>query len=406
MAPKQPTDLALYVHWPWCLSKCPYCDFNSHETELSNQDQDQYRTAILSDLEHYAGQTNDRNLTSIFFGGGTPSLVKPDTIHDIIQAAGSYWNMTPDCEITLEANPTSIETSKFRAFHDAGINRVSVGVQALNDEALQVLGREHTTEEALDAIDIAQAIFDRYTFDLIYARPDQGEGDWADELEYALGLTTDHISLYQLSVEPGTAFFRQNIAEAPEDLAADLYMLTQEICEADGLPAYEVSNHARAGSESRHNLSYWNGTDYIGIGPGAHGRITQNGTTQATHQISDPARWLSTIQERGHGTAKVRELTPVERQEELVLTGLRLREGLDAARFEAQTGTPLMRVLNTKAVDTLCREDLLEKTDTGIRATDQGRLMLNTLITELLGEIEEPAPNDDPFAGFSEGSIN
>ncbi|MCW8914221.1 MAG: radical SAM family heme chaperone HemW [Magnetovibrio sp.] len=406
MALKQPKDLALYVHWPWCLSKCPYCDFNSHETALNDQDQDQYRRAILRDLEHYAEQTNGRNLTSVFFGGGTPSLVKPETIHDILEAARTHWDVAPNCEITLEANPTSIEASKFRAFHDAGINRVSVGVQALNDDALQALGREHTTEEALDAIDIAQAIFDRYTFDLIYARPGQGEGDWADELEYALGLTTDHISLYQLSIEPGTDFFRQHIAEAPEDLAADLYQMTQEICEADGLPAYEVSNHARPGAESHHNLSYWKGTDYIGIGPGAHGRISQNGITQATHQISDPARWFGAVQQRGHGTAKVRELNPLERQEELVLTGLRLREGLNGARFEAQTGIALMQVLNTDALDTLCREKLLEQTEIGVRATDQGRLMLNTLIAELLGDIEEPAADDDPFAGFSGGSIN
>ena len=399
-------SLALYVHWPWCLAKCPYCDFNSRANAPNSVDQDHYRTAILQDLKHYAGQTKGRTLTSVFFGGGTPSLLDPDTVHAILEASSGHWAVDPNCEITLEANPTSVEAAKFRAFRDAGVNRVSVGVQALNDEDLQRLGREHSVEEALGAVDIAQAVFDRYSIDLIYARPGQGEGDWADELEYALGLVTDHISLYQLTVEPGTDYFRQNIAEADEDLAADLYQLTQEMCDADGLPAYEVSNHARPGAESRHNLTYWRGGDYIGIGPGAHGRLTQDGVTHATHQIADPARWLDRVERDGHGTAKSSELTRSEREEELILTGLRLSEGIDAQRFEDQTGTPLMQCINAQSVEDLTKAGLLEVAKHGICTTEAGRLMLNGVIAQLLDDGREDEPAPDPFAGFSGGGIN
>ena len=399
-------SVALYVHWPWCLAKCPYCYFNSRENVPSSVDQDHYRAAILQDLKHYADQTNGRTLTSVFFGGGTPSLLDPGTVHAILDAASGHWAVDPDCEITLEANPTSVEAAKFRAFRDAGINRVSVGVQALNDEDLQRLGREHSVEEALGAVDIAQAVFDRYSIDLIYARPGQGEGDWADELEYALGLVTDHISLYQLTVEPGTDYFRQNIAEADEDLAADLYQLTQDMCDADGLPAYEVSNHARPGAESRHNLTYWRGGDYVGIGPGAHGRLSQNGVTRATHQIADPARWLAKVESDGHGTAKSNELTRCEREEELILTGLRLSEGIDAQRFEAQTGTPLMQCINARSAEDLQNAGLLDIGKQGICTTDAGRLMLNGVIAQLLDDDREDDLETDPFAGFSEGGIN
>ncbi|MEG3616983.1 radical SAM family heme chaperone HemW [Magnetovibrio sp. PR-2] len=406
VSPPTADSLALYVHWPWCLSKCPYCDFNSRANVPSSVDQDHYRTAILQDLKHYASQTSSRTLTSVFFGGGTPSLLDPDTVHAILETASDQWAVDPSCEITLEANPTSVEAAKFRAFRDAGVNRVSVGVQALNDEDLQRLGREHSVEEALGAVDIAQAVFDRYSIDLIYARPGQGEGDWADELEYALGLVTDHISLYQLTVEPGTDFFRQNVSEAEEDMAADLYQLTQEMCDADGLPAYEVSNHARPGAESRHNLSYWQGGDYIGIGPGAHGRITQNGTTHATHQIADPARWLAKVDSQGHGTAKSSELTRSEREEELILTGLRLSEGLNSEQFEAQTGTPLMQCLNGRSVENLSNAGLLEISKHGICTTDAGRLMLNGIIAQLLDDGRTDDPEPDPFAGFSGGKMN
>lgn len=384
--------LALYVHWPWCLSKCPYCDFNSHVPGTGELDQAAYRDAILRELNHYAQQTKGRKLGSVFFGGGTPSLMSPETIEAILAAAQGAWEFTSDIEITLEANPTSIETSKFRAFNRAGINRVSVGIQALNNEDLQALGREHTTEDARRAIDISGALYDRFSFDLIYARPGQAEGDWADELELALSLAAQgdggHISLYQLTIEPGTAFFRRQVAEADENQAADLYDLTQDICEDFGMAAYEISNHAKPGDESRHNLIYWQGGDYIGIGPGAHGRLhtdaLTDGATRATHQIADPRRWLQRVAKTGHATAKVRELSRTERIEELVLSGLRLATGIDAAQFRAQTGCALGDVLNGEELHTLQTAGLIEWDAAGLRATRTGRLMLNTLIYRLL----------------------
>lgn len=314
----------------------------------------------------------------------------PDTVHDIIQAADQHWDLQNTCEITLEANPTSIEAAKFRAFRDAGVNRVSVGVQSLNDEALQYLGREHSAEEALEALEIAAAIFDRYTFDLIYARPGQGQGDWADELEQALALTNGHISLYQLTVEPGTAFFRQHVPEANEDLAADLYELTQDMCEDAGLPAYEISNHAAPSQESRHNLTYWTGGDYIGVGPGAHGRLSSDGKTRAIHQMADPVRWLAAVQAKGHGTAKVRELSRVERIEELMLSGLRLSQGLEAKRYRQLTGHDLLSTLNMGVLVDLQEADLVELDDHGLRTTRTGRLMLNTILHRLLDDAEVP----------------
>lgn len=391
--------LALYVHWPWCLAKCPYCDFNSRALSPEKADQNAYRDAILQELDHYAKQTKGRALSSIFFGGGTPSLIVPETINATIEAASRHWALQTDCEITLEANPTSIEAAKFRGFRDAGINRVSIGVQALNDEALQALGREHSVEEALHALDIASAIFDRFTFDLIYARPGQGQGDWANELEQALELTNGHISLYQLTIEPGTPYFRQNIPEAEENLAADLYLMTQDMCLDAGMPAYEISNHARPNQESRHNITYWTGGDYIGIGPGAHGRLSAPAagrkggplTTRATYQIADPARWLNAIDTKGHATAKVLELSRLERLEEVVLSGLRLTEGLNGARFARQCGQDLFSALNSDAILELKNADLITVDDRGLRATTEGRLILNALINRLLDE--QPSSN-------------
>jgi oxygen-independent coproporphyrinogen-3 oxidase len=387
-------SLALYVHWPWCLSKCPYCDFNSHARAPADSDQKTYREAILRELDHYAEQTKGRPLGSVFFGGGTPSLMSPDTVEAIIEAARHHWGLQNGCEITIEANPTSIEAAKFRAFREAGVNRVSVGVQALNDADLQALGREHSVDEALRALDIASAVFERFTFDLIYARPGQGQGDWANELERALALAGDHLSLYQLTIEPGTAFFRQNVGEVDQDLGADLYEITQEMCEEAGLPAYEVSNHARVGQESRHNMTYWQGGDYIGIGPGAHGRLSASGTTRATHQMADPARWLAAVARDGHATAKVRELGPRERLEELVLSGLRLTDGIDARRFARQSGQELTQALNTDALFDLQTAQLIDFDGQRLAATAAGRLMLNTLITRLLDEPHAPSKPD------------
>lgn len=381
------SQLALYVHWPWCLAKCPYCDFNSAATEPAAIPQAAYRDAILHELGHYAGLTENRPLGSIFFGGGTPSLMSPDTVHAIIDAAQGHWGFQNDIEITVEANPTSVEAAKFRAFREAGANRVSVGVQALNDQDLQTLGREHTAAEALDALDIAAAVFNRYTFDLIYARPGQGIGAWADELERALDLANDHVSLYQLTVEPGTSFFRAGVAEAGEDLGADLFALTQDMTQDAGLPAYEISNHARPGAQSRHNLIYWQGGDYIGIGPGAHGRLTRigaGGETAATHQIADPARWLAQVNAQGHGTAKVRTLSGADRADELILAGLRLTDGIARDRFKALTGRDVTAFIDADALDMLCAAGLMRLTDTHLAATAQGRMTLNAVLERLL----------------------
>ncbi len=382
--PNTPEDtLALYVHWPWCLSKCPYCDFNSHAVG-TDLDHAVYRAAILAELGHYASLTNGRMVASIFFGGGTPSLMDPDTVHAIIDTARHLWGLTPGCEITLEANPTSVEAAKFRAFRDAGVNRVSIGVQSLKDEALQQLGREHSARDAHRAVDIAGAVFDRFTFDIIYARPDQGVGEWHDELEHALSLAGDHLSLYQLTVEPGTVFFRQRVAESTPELGADLYELTQAVMLDAGLPAYEISNHAAPGSESRHNLTYWQGGDYIGVGPGAHGRLTTSDFTQASHQIADPARWLKRVDQDGHGTAKTRMLSQGERAEELLLSGLRLSAGVDRARFLKLAGNDVTAFVDGCALAMVQDEGLLELNDHHIRVTPGGRLVLGAILEKLL----------------------
>lgn len=381
----EPTSepLALYVHWPWCLSKCPYCDFNSHAVD-GELDHAVYVASILAELEHYASKTNGRTVASIFFGGGTPSLMDPDTVHAIIDTAKNLWGLSPGCEITLEANPTSVEAAKFRAFQGAGINRVSIGVQALKDEALQQLGREHSARDAHRAVDIAGAVFDRFTFDIIYARPGQGLGEWHDELEHALSFAGDHLSLYQLTIEPGTAFFKQRVPQSSPELGAELYELTQAVMGEAGLPAYEISNHAKPGQESRHNLTYWQGGDYIGVGPGAHGRLTTGGVTQASHQIADPARWLKRVALEGHGTAKARMLSATERAEELLLSGLRLSDGIERARFLALAGQDVTACVDGAALAMVQDEGLVELTDQRIRVTPGGRLVLSAILEKLL----------------------
>lgn len=382
--PPQPQPLALYVHWPWCLAKCPYCDFNSRAADPANLPDQAYRDAITAELSHYASLTNGRMLSSIFFGGGTPSLMSPDTTAHIITTAQRLWGLDSACEITLEANPTSVEAAKFRAFREAGVNRVSIGVQALNDADLQALGREHSHTEAQRAVDIAGAIFDRYTFDLIYARPGQSLLDWEGELTRGLRMAGDHISLYQLTVEPGTDFFRQRVAEADEDLAADLYQLTQELTQDSGLAAYEISNHARPGSESRHNLTYWTGGDYVGVGPGAHGRITSAKGVAATHQIADPARWLDAVFTQGHGTAKTRLLSATERATERLLAGLRLTNGLDRRQFQADLGFDIRDVLDPIGLDILSEGGLVTLNADTLKVSDAGRLTLNAILERLL----------------------
>jgi len=378
-------SLALYVHWPWCLAKCPYCDFNSRAHTPGVEDQADYRAAILAELKHFSTLSQGRPLSSLFFGGGTPSLMDPATVGDIINTAHELWGLEKDCEITLEANPTSVEAGKFRSFRDAGVNRVSIGIQALNDEALQQLGREHSAQDARKALDIAGAVFNRFTFDIIYARPGQGLGDWHDELEQALDLCDDHISLYQLTVEPGTNFFRQGVAEASPDMGADFYELTQDITTAAGLPAYEISNHARPGAESRHNLTYWQGEDYLGIGPGAHGRLTQNGVCSARHQIADPARWLDHIETHGHGTAKTRLLSGLDRAEERILTGLRLSNGIDRLAFARQTDQDITETVDGEALTMLQDQGLISLNQHHFAVTPQGRLVLSAILEKLLG---------------------
>jgi putative oxygen-independent coproporphyrinogen III oxidase len=374
--------LALYVHWPFCQSKCPYCDFNSHVSD--SIDQARWRDALLSELAHCAAETSGRRLSSVFFGGGTPSLMDPGTVAALIEAARGHWNFGPDVEITLEANPSSAERQKFRALKDAGINRLSLGVQSFDDAALRFLGRRHDAGEARRAIEDANAVFQRTSFDLIYGLPDQDPSGWRAELEQALDLAGEHLSVYQLTIEPGTAFFRDRVAAADDDVAVDLFQITRDFLQENGRPAYEVSNHSRPGAESRHNLTYWRGGDYAGIGPGAHGRLTTREGFTATHQIHDPARWLDAVAKAGHGTAKRRALAPRERAEEMVMTGLRLTEGLDLDRLESLSGLAWDRVLEGPRVEQCLTGGLLERRGTRLLATADGLLRLNAMIAALL----------------------
>ena len=369
--------LAIYIHWPYCQSKCPYCDFNSHATRSISEDE--YLKAALAELGHYAAETEGRTVTSIFFGGGTPSLMAPATAASLLEAAALHWPIDRACEITLEANPSSVETRRFAGFRSAGVNRVSVGVQSLHDDALRFLGRLHTAGEAREALGIATRHFERVSFDLIYARPGQTAADWRAELSAALGLARGHLSLYQLTIEPGTAFFglhkRGKLRIPGAKLAAGLYELTQEICEAAGLPAYEVSNHAAPGEESRHNLTYWRYGDYLGIGPGAHGRIASGGSKIATAAIKAPAAWAAQIFERGQGCAERYGLSAREQAEEMVLMGLRLREGIDCALLEARTGYGLAPA----EAAALEADGLLVRDGASVRVSKRGRLVLNAV---------------------------
>ena len=326
-------SFGVYIHWPFCKSKCPYCDFNSHVHDKI--DHAQWRDAYLKDLSHWAELTGVQMVTSIFFGGGTPSLMKPDVVADIIAAIQQKWRVSNDCEITLEANPTSIEIDKLRGFRDAGVNRVSIGVQSLRAADLKFLGREHSPHEAMRAIDMAAKIFDRFSFDLIYARPQQTVAAWTEELHEALSHAGKHLSLYQLTIEQGTPFHtrhaRGEFVVPEQNLAADLYDVTQDIMNAAGLPAYEVSNHAASGEESRHNLVYWRYDDYVGIGPGAHGRVTLDGKKYATRAHRAPEKWLELVCQSGHGLMPQEEVSPESQFQERLMMGLRLSEGVPTA---------------------------------------------------------------------------
>jgi len=374
---------AVYVHWPFCVSKCPYCDFNSHVAE--QVDHGRWKAALRRELAHYAAETPGRAVTSVFFGGGTPSLMAPDTVKAVIQDVFEHWPATDKgIEITLEANPSSVEAARFADFRAAGVNRVSIGVQSLRDEALRLLGRAHGAGEARAAVKSAAQAFERVSFDLIYARPGQTLADWRGELGEALAMAGEHLSLYQLTIEPGTAFHKDGVAEMDGDLAADFYELTGDLTAAAGLPAYEVSNHARPGAACAHNLTYWTGGDYLGVGPGAHGRLSKGGVTEVTHQIRDPARWLAAVEEKGQATAGRRVIAPRARLEELLMMGLRLSDGISRARFQALTGLDFEQALAAAALENLQDGRYINLDSTGLRATPQGLLRLNAVLRELL----------------------
>ncbi|WP_299081170.1 radical SAM family heme chaperone HemW [uncultured Ruegeria sp.] len=373
----------LYVHWPFCEAKCPYCDFNSHVSRNINQKQ--WLTSYLSELKRSAAETPDRVLNTIFFGGGTPSLMAPETVAAVLDEARALWRPSNDMEITLEANPGSVEASRFAAYRDAGVNRISMGVQALNDDDLRRLGRIHTVAEARAAFDIARNCFDRVSFDLIYARQHQTLDAWCSELTEALSMAVDHLSLYQLTIENGTAFGDRyavgKLRGLPEDdSAADMYLATQDICEAHGLPAYEVSNHARAGAESQHNLIYWRYGDYVGIGPGAHGRITLDDRKFATETYLSPIGWL-TASASGSGEKERSVLSSQDQANEYLMMCMRLSEGLYIDRFEQLSGDSL----SASKIDELSEMGMIKHQDGRLIATKDGRALLNAVIRELLG---------------------
>ncbi|MFQ8431597.1 radical SAM family heme chaperone HemW [Amaricoccus sp. W119] len=372
----------IYVHWPFCAAKCPYCDFNSHVR--AGIDQSRWREALVRELRREAEVTRGRRVSSIFFGGGTPSLMPPETVAAIIDAAAVEWDLDAGAEITLEANPTSVEAERFRGYRAAGVNRLSMGIQALNDADLKALGRMHSVDEALAAFRIARRTFERVSFDLIYARQGQGLADWRRELRSALDLAADHLSLYQLTIEDGTRFGelakRGRLRGLPDEtLAADLYFATQEICDNAGLPAYETSNHAVPGAEGRHNLTYWRAGDYAGIGPGAHGRLTLEGARWATETELAPERWLSAVETGGGGTALRERIEPGDRAIELLLMGLRLAEGIDPRRFRRLAGQDL----DPARLKNLSDDGYLEVAPDRVRVAAKGRPVLNAILENL-----------------------
>jgi len=374
----------VYVHWPFCASKCPYCDFNSHVEGVV--DHRRWRDALIAELAWWQAQAPRRQASSVFFGGGTPSRMAPETVHAVLRAIDTTIGLAPDAEITLEANPSASEADRFRAFRDAGCNRVSIGVQALDDEALRFLGRAHGAAEALAAIERASDIFPRFSFDLIYARPGQSADAWRAELARGLQLARGHLSLYQLTIEPGTAFAKQKVPAADEDTALALFEITQDMTEDAGLPMYEISNHARPGDESRHNLTYWRGGFYIGIGPGAHGRLpAPDGATMATRATPDPARWLNLVETRGHGTAAVETLAAGERMTEMIMIGLRLKGGIERSTFLNLTGHQPEDGLDRKALARLVAAGLAASDTDGVRLTPEGRTRLDAAVRLLLG---------------------
>ena len=373
----------VYVHWPFCAAKCPYCDFNSH-VRHQPVDQERFARAFETELATMRARTGPREVTSIFLGGGTPSLMKPETVAAVLDAVARNWSVPDGIEITLEANPSSVEAERFRGYRAAGVNRVSLGVQALNDTDLRFLGRLHNVSEALHAIGLAREVFPRLSFDLIYARPGQTAEAWAAELEQAIGHAADHLSLYQLTIEEGTRFHALHAAgkfQMPDnDLAAELYSLTQSVTAAHGLPAYEISNHARPGAESRHNLTYWRYGEYVGIGPGAHGRFVENGRRIVTMAEKMPETWVNLVETNGHGVSGGEILTRSEEADEFLLMGLRLTEGIDLARYEQLSG----KGFSPARLSVLQEEGLVASVgNSRLRATASGMIVLDAVVADL-----------------------
>ncbi|WP_174513863.1 radical SAM family heme chaperone HemW [Methylocella tundrae] len=384
LSPKgEDPGFGVYVHWPFCLSKCPYCDFNSHVRQQPI-DEARFVAAFETELAHRAALTPGRAVSSIFFGGGTPSLMKPSTVAAILDAVARHWLIDTKAEITLEANPTSVEAERFRGYRAAGVNRVSLGVQALNDADLKALGRTHTSADAMTAVALAASIFDRFSFDLIYARPGQSVEDWRRELEAALPYARDHLSLYQLTIEPGTMFERLReagkLAVPDADLGRDFWDATQDIMNEAGLPAYEISNHARPGAESRHNLIYWRYGEYAGVGPGAHGRILAATGRHAQACERDPEKWLAAVEANGNGLCEDAPLSPEEQGDEFLLMGLRLAEGIEIRRFEAMSG----HGLDPRRLASLIAEGMVEYTHQGrVRVSAEGFPVLDAVVADL-----------------------
>ena len=373
----------VYVHWPFCLSKCPYCDFNSHVRHAA-VDEERFSRAFAREIETTAARAPGRQVSSIFLGGGTPSLMRPQTVGAILDAIGRHWRVAPDVEVTLEANPTSVEATRFRGYRAAGVNRVSLGVQALDDASLKALGRLHSAREALDAVAIARSTFERSSFDLIYARPDQTPQMWADELKLAISEAAEHLSLYQLTIEPDTPFFGLHAAgrlKTPDEATARaLYDVTQEVCAVHGLPSYEISNHARPGAECRHNLVYWRGDEYAGIGPGAHGRLDIDGVRHAIATEKRPEAWLMRVEADGHGVITDDRLNSEERADEFLLMGLRLNEGIDPLRYAALAG----RTLDPDRIAVLREEGAIMVDDSGrLKVTQAGFPVLDAVVADL-----------------------
>jgi putative oxygen-independent coproporphyrinogen III oxidase len=377
------TAFGIYVHWPFCKAKCPYCDFNSHVRHQA-VDTDSFAKALVAELTYMAGRTPGRTVSSIFFGGGTPSLMPPQVVANVLDGVASLWSISPDAEITLEANPTSVEAENFRGYRTAGVNRVSVGVQSLNETDLKALGRQHTPDEALRAFRLAAQIFPRVSFDMIYARPQQTLKSWREELSVALKEQQGHMSLYQLTIEPETRYadlYAAGTLTIPgDDLAADLYDLTQELTEKAGLPCYEISNHAKPGQESQHNLLYWRYGEYVGVGPGAHGRLHEGAGARATVTEKHPETWRQQVELQGHSLTQDDVIEPAAQAREMLLMGLRIDEGVDLLRYEQLAGAPMAR----DKIDAMMQLGFVEmRGNHRLAATQAGRRVLNAVIAEL-----------------------